>query len=172
MRRALAALAVGLLLGLSVPAIADHVAESTVPVTEYTMEVYSYPNFATALTVCNGSEILREKDGDVALDARIETFARSATFPSEHWNETLTMFVVDKLGQRNEVERYQWRVAWNHSNIKPHAAGGVGDNGPESSQNSQRLTVFAPGTVLRVRGDLLTLESNRQFVAECTFRVG
>lgn len=156
----------------AVPAFGDHVNEPTSPITEYTMEVYNYPNFATALSKCNGTEVLKSISGAVALDARFETFARAATFPSEHWNETLTLFVVTRLGQTNESEKYQWRVTWNHSNIKPHARGGIGGNGPESSQNSQRLTGFAAGTILRIRGEMTTLESGQQLTAQCTFKAG
>lgn len=160
----------------TVPALADHVSEPTSPITEYTMEVYNYPNFATRLIFCDGTEILREIDGDIAVDARFETFvdypARSTGSPSEHWDETLTLFIVERLGTSREVEKYEWRVSWRHSNVGQHQLGGVGDNGPESSQNSQNLRAYAPGTILRLRGDLTTLESGQQFSTECTFKVG
>ena len=163
------------LTAVAVPSVAHHIVEPTTPITEVTMEVYSYPNFVTRLVKCDGSEILRNLDGTVAKDARIETFvdspARALGNPSEHYNETLTLFVVEGSGRR-EVEKYQWRVSWNHSNIAPHARGGVGDNGPESSQNSQLLTIYPPGTVLRVRSDVVTLESGQKLTAECTFKVG
>lgn len=164
---------------LAVPklALGDHIVEPTAPITELTMEVYVYPNFSTRLVKCDGSEVLRNLDGTVAKDARIETFvdspARALGNPSEHYDETLTLFVVQNFGDpRREVEKYQWRVSWNHSNIKPHAKGGVGDNGAESSQNSQLLTIYPPGTVLRVRSDLTGLESGQQLSAQCTFKVG
>ena len=174
-RLLLVALALALV-AVAVPAAADHIVEPTTPITEVTMEVYSYPNFATRLVKCDGSEILRNIDGSVALDARIETFvdspARALGNPSEHYNETLTLFVVANPGTRREVEKYQWRVSWNHSNIGPHSRGGVGDNGPESSQNSQRLDIYPPGTILRVRSDVSTLESGQKLSVQCTFRVG
>lgn len=162
---------------VAAPAVADHIIEPTSPITEYTLEVYAYPNFATRLTACDGTEVLFNMDGTVADDARFETFTdhptRGVGNPSEHWDETLTLFVVENFGNpRREVEHYQWRVSWKHSNIKPHAHGGVGDNGPESSQNSQRLDIYPPGTILRLRGDLTTLESGQQFTAQCTFLVG
>ena len=174
LRRGLVASAVAV--AIPKPALADHIVEPTAPISEVTLEVYSYPNFATRLVKCDGTEILRNLDGSLAKDARIETFvdspARALGNPSEHYNETLTLFVVERLGRSNEVEKYQWRVSWNHSNIGPHARGGVGDNGPESSQNSQLLSLYPPGTVLRVRSDVVTLESGQKLTAECTFKVG
>lgn len=164
------------LIAVAVPAAADHIVEPTAPISEYTMEVYSYPNFVTRLVKCDGTEVVRKIDGSISADVRFETFVESpARFeggPSEHYDETLTLFIVTRLGRPNEVEQYQWRVGWKHSNIGPHTRGGIGDNGPESSQNSQRVDSFPPGTVLRLRGDLTTLESNQQLTVECTFKVG
>lgn len=164
------------LTAVAVPAGADHIVEPTAPISEYTMEVYSYPNFATRLVACDGSEVVRQIDGSLSLDVRFETFVESpARFeggPSEHYDETLTLFVVTRLGRQNETERYQWRVSWKHSNIGPHRRSGIGDNGPESSQNSQRIELYPAGTILRFRGDLTTLESDQQLTVQCTFRVG
>lgn len=176
MRKLIAGLIAGLVIATAVPAVADHISEPTSPITEYTMEVYSYPNFSTALTACDGTEVLLNADGTIAKDLRFETFvdypARSTGSPSEHWDETITLFVVKNFGQRNEVEQYEWRVHWRHSNVGQHQLGGVGGNGPESSQNSQNLRAYAPGTILRLRGDLVGLESGARFSAECTFKVG
>ena len=165
------------LVAVAVPAAADHIVEPTSPISEYTMEVYVYPNFVTRLVKCDGTEVLRNVDGTIAKDARFETFTdhptRGIGNPSEHYDETLTLFIVQNFGDpRREVEKYQWRVSWNHSNVKPHASGGVGGNGPESSQNSQLLTPYPSGTILRIRGDLKTHESGQQLSVQCTFRVG
>lgn len=165
------------LTAVAVPSMADHISEPTSPISEYTMEVYVYPNFATRLSLCNGTEILRNLNGTVAKDARFETFTdhptRGIGNPSEHYDETLTLFIVQNFGDpRREVEKYQWRVSWKHSNIGPHRLSGVGDNGPESSQNSQLLSPYPPGTILRIRGDLTTHESGQQLTVQCTFKVG
>lgn len=160
----------------SVPAIADHIVEPTTPISETGIEIYSYPNFSTALTACDGTEIPLNVDGTVAKDIRVETFvdspARQAGNPSEHWTETIALFIVTKLGQPNEVEKYEWAVDWNHSNIPPHASGGIGDNGWESSQNNQNLRRYAPGTILRFKSTVTGLESGLQFETSCTFKVG
>lgn len=178
-RRSFAGLVMALVL-VAIPAKADHVLEPTGPVTEYTMEVYSYPNFATRLVLCDGSEVLRNIDGTIATDARFETFAdspaRALGNPSEHWDETLTLFRVFQFprsdGSIKEGLKYQWRTSWNHSNIKPHARGGVGGNGAESSQNSQRLDIYPSGTLLQFQGDLSTHESDQDFTVSCRLKVG
>ena len=161
---------------IAVPAIADHITEPTSPITMYTMEVYSYPNFSTRLVACDGTEVLKNVDGTIAKDLRFETFvdyeARTLGNPSEHWDETVTLFVVRNLGRNNESEQYEWRVKWRHSNIGPHQQNGVSSNGPESSQNAQNMRAYPAGTILRLRGDLNALESGQALVAECTFKVG
>ena len=158
------------------PVLADHIVEPQSPITEYTMEVYVYPNFSTRLVKGDGTERLFDINGNPAVDARFETFVehrdRSLGVPSEHYDETLTLFIVENFGTRREVERYEWRVSWKHSNIEAHRLGGVGGNGPESSQNSQNLRAYAPGTILRFHGDLTTLESGQQLSVQKTFRVG
>lgn len=162
---------------VSIPVVADHVTEPQTPISSAALVVYAYPNFSTRLTACDGSEVVKRVDGTVAKDVRMETFVNSTSMaagnPSEHWTEEITLFVVTGLGTRLEVERYEWSAMWRHSNIPPHAKGGILSHaGWESSQNNQRLDRYAAGTILRFRTQVIGDESAIQLEAVCTFKVG
>lgn len=188
MRRVFVALALGLMLGLSAPVLADHINEPTAAISGIRLTLFRYAApTGTVQQVRNDSGVLSYPagcDGSVVVNfdnLRVETDVRSDTLalagrgadPSEHFKEQITLYEVFGFGSHNETFLYDWSSQWKHTNIPPHAkpAGGS-DQGWESSQNNQNLIRWAPGTVLRFTHEVQGMESGVILVESCTFTVG
>lgn len=180
-----AALAFGLMLGLSAPVLADHVSEPTSPITGTRMRVYQYTDKVTPhQSVRNDGGLVSFVNGcdgsqTVFFDnMRMETFVQAKSVrlnenPSEHYVEQVGLYVVTNPGLSTETMVYEWSSEWKHQNIPPHAKpGGGSDRGWESSSNNQRLSAYAPGTILRWLHELRAYPSGGVFIETCTFIVG
>lgn len=152
---------VGLFVGLSLPAVADHVSEPTAPITGVGIRVFDYPNAVTMLR-CDGT--------DVALfdEARVELDVRSDTKPSEHFTAIREYYlaVPDRRGRL--LAPYKDQTVWEHSNVPPHTPT-EGKNWEHVQSNHRFEDYTGPFTFrFRVTGD----ESGNTFEVVCPFTVG
>lgn len=121
MRRVFIALALGLMLGLSVPVVADHVSEPTAPLTSVDLQLQEY---ATHTFIDCDAAVPQQVDFG---NLRIEAFARFEGFPgvnpSEHWD--LRVRVGEPRFDRNGnmTVDLAWTARWKHQNVPPHANG-------------------------------------------------
>lgn len=145
-----AALALLLLLLVSVPAVADHVTEPTAPITGVELELSHYGS-GTPI-VCGG--VASSTFRNLRIDPIVIVSAR----PSEHWTAKLTM--------NSQLNRgANWYLLWEHQNVPPHARSlrWVAGQGSQSLQ---------PGADYVVTWEVWGDESGVYFTETCSFTVG
>lgn len=162
MRRIAVALVLGAMLGLSVPAIGDHVTEPTAPVTGLFLKVYKYTDPQNTMMRCDGTD-------QITFDqVRIEPGISVAGKPSEHYTVNMNVTFAESLSGRAHITFKQWGNTWKHQNVGPHASGGlVGKPPAEVAQANQwlhgRLGFWT------VETSVLGEESGAVFERSCTF---
>lgn len=164
------AFVLGALLMMSIPAIADHVSEPTLPIAAVrSLDIYDYPNLVTRIGNCDGSETRTWDSARVELRISFEMpNGRSDNAnPSEHFQVREVVSRVTEKANGDLSFRKDWDAMWSHQNRGPH------------TETAQRWEVVQSNTYFlqehpglwhirfQVTGDI----SGRVLTAECLFRV-
>lgn len=161
MKKIIMGVVIGMLLGLSLPVLADHVLEPTAPITGVELRVYNYPHAATLLTACDGSETVSWNN------VRIEPDVIAVAKPSEHFDGRIVFAKVLNPGRRETV-RAVWDNEWKHSNLPPHT--NTESLKWEASMGNNYELI--PGTMYEISFRGHTLESQVFYETSCRFKVG
>lgn len=162
MRRLFIALALGLLLGLSVPVVADHVSEPTTPVTGLTVALYRYTDPQNTMMRCDGTD-------RITFDTvRIEPGVSAASKPSEHFTVHQVVTFTEQLNGKAITTFKQWGTTWRHQNASAHSFGGIDLSKPwEVAETNQYLEGRLGFWIVEHR--LIGEESGATFEHRCVF---
>ncbi len=170
MKRIIAALALGLFVGLTAPALADHINEPTNPITDLNLHL---ENYSTNTPVdCTGVQAFPYAKVRVAM--YINSVGQAQGNPSEHFRAGfITLFeVADSRGIR------AWRQdndpQWSHQNVPPHVAGVFKFDASRLTDISvfPRLQAGVTSTGWwKVQATVTGDESGTVLTEECLFRV-
>ena len=116
MKRWAGGLLVGMLLALSVPAVATHIQEPTIPIEDMGVALFLYPDRSTKLA-CDGDDVWVHDRMRVRVMLGADT---QRTSPSEHWDAEIKVFTAERGKGEHIRYQLQWDTKWDHQNFGPH----------------------------------------------------
>lgn len=170
--RWIAAIAFGLILGLSVPVVASHISEPKNPITGMNVQIFKYPDLSTQLA-CDGTDVVSFDQLRVHVNVHAERADGTGNGldgePSEHWNATATAMKAWYFNGREGEDPYQrgwkglWQAHWTHQNIGPHLPAGVIE---------KRINLWDVQSEHKVKFSLVITgnESGNKFTHICVFK--
>jgi hypothetical protein len=161
----------GALILASIPAIADHVTEPTLPIEGLTLKIWDYPDSTTQIVNCDGSETRAwEKariEGSLSFQRARADGTSAGADPSEHFRVEIIVSTVTIKNNGDVTKRKDWDAEWRHQNREAHSNTPGRWTAVTSNTYGLQSHLGLWEVVVRVIGD----ESGVTLQQSCMFRV-